>query len=89
MPKHLKRYSAWLAAAIFLACACIGCRSVSAAEAAGSVPATDPRLAMITALEANGPHPWLLILLPRIRRQGDDLGHRSQPQGDFLRAGQA
>lgn len=59
MPKHLKRYSAWLAAAIFLACACIGCRSVSAAEAAGSIPATDPRLAMITALEATGPHPSL------------------------------
>jgi hypothetical protein len=27
MWKHLKRFSAWVAAAIFLTCACVGCTS--------------------------------------------------------------
>lgn len=60
MRKYIKWPSARLVAAIVLSCVCAGCyREAAAAENAGSALATDPRLAMITALQATGPHPSL------------------------------
>lgn len=59
MWNSMKWFSTWLVAAMVMSCACVGCRAASATGTAGSTPVTDPRLAMITALRATGPHPSL------------------------------
>jgi hypothetical protein len=48
----------WLAS-VFLSCAVLGISGAGTAVKAGSAPATDPRLDMVTALQAMGPHPSL------------------------------
>ncbi len=53
-----QRFAAWLlAAALFSAVS--PCISIAAAAQAGNTPATDPRLDLVTALKAMGPHPSL------------------------------
>src|SRR6266566_3276803 len=49
----------WMLASGFLWWAGFGIRSAAATETARKAPATDPRLDMVTALQAMGPHPSL------------------------------
>jgi hypothetical protein len=48
-----------LLASVFLPCAVLGISIAGATEEAGYAPATDPRLGMVAALKAMGPHPSL------------------------------
>jgi hypothetical protein len=52
-------FAVWLLASVFLLWVSLGIRSAAATGKAGNAPATDPRLDMITALQAMGPHPSL------------------------------
>ena len=49
----------WLMASVFLSWAGLSIKSAAATGKAGKAPATDPRLDMVTALRAMGPHPSL------------------------------
>lgn len=49
----------WFLAAVVLLCLSLGIRIAAATGKAASTVATDPRFAMITALQATGPHPSL------------------------------
>ena len=49
----------WFVAAVVLLCLSLAIRIAPATGTAGSTPVSDPRLAMITALQATGPHPSL------------------------------
>jgi hypothetical protein len=51
-------FAAWLLASAFLSCATF-CSRGAAAEEGTYAPATDPRLALVTTLQAMGPHPSL------------------------------
>ena len=54
-----QRFPEWLLAAAVLFCASGGIGRAAAAGEARDAPATDPRLDMVTALQAAGPHPSL------------------------------
>jgi len=45
----------WFLATVVLLCLGLGIRVAAAAEKAGGMPATDPRLDLVTALQAAGP----------------------------------
>ena len=49
----------WFLGAVVLLCLSLAIRIAPATGTAGSTPVTDPRFAMITALQATGPHPSL------------------------------
>lgn len=53
-----KHYAVWLVAAGLLS-SLSACSRVAAAEKDGNAPATDPRLGLVTELNATGPHPSL------------------------------
>jgi len=49
----------WFLSALFLSCLGLGIRGAAEAGKAGHTPATDPRLDLVTALQAKGPNPSL------------------------------
>jgi hypothetical protein len=49
----------WFVAAVLLLCISLGIRVAAATGKAGSSPASDPRLDVVTALKAGGAHPSL------------------------------
>ena len=53
-----QRFAAWLLAAVLLSSVSLGILRASTTKA-GDAPATEPRLDMVTALKAVGPHPSL------------------------------
>jgi hypothetical protein len=60
MKNHIltQRFAAWVLAAALFSSLSPGI-SIAAPAKAGDTPASDPRLDMVTALEAPGPHPSL------------------------------
>ena len=52
-------FLAWFLATVVLLCLSLAIRMAPATGTAASTPVTDPRFAMITALQATGPHPSL------------------------------
>jgi len=59
MKKYIfQRFTVWLPAAVLLSSMSSGICAAATAQA-GNTPATDPRLDMVKALEAMGPHPSL------------------------------
>jgi hypothetical protein len=52
-------FAVWLLASVFLSWASLSIRAAAATGKARNAPATDPRLDMVTALQAMGPHPSL------------------------------
>jgi hypothetical protein len=52
-------FAVWLLASVFLSWASLSITGAAATGRARNAPATDPRLDMVTALQAMGPHPSL------------------------------
>jgi hypothetical protein len=52
-------FAVWLLASGFLSWASLSIKGATATGKAGNAPATDPRLDMVTTLQAMGPHPSL------------------------------
>ena len=52
-------FAVWLLASLFLLFASLSIRSAAATGKAGNAPGADPRLDMVAALQAMGPHPSL------------------------------
>jgi hypothetical protein len=59
----ISTFTRWFAAcalaSVLLSWASLGISSAAATEKAGTAPASDPRLDLVTALQATGPHPSL------------------------------